>query len=59
MAQTTKPVNLQPSKVEAFDAYIRQPEEQMEHALKGSSPFSGVISARKSHSRSGPGRVYE
>ena len=39
MAQTAKPVKLQPPTIEAFDAYITQAETQMEHALDGSSPF--------------------
>lgn len=39
MAQTAKPVTLQPATVEAFDAYIRQAEAQMEQTLDGSSPF--------------------
>ena len=39
MAQTAKPVKLELPTVEAFDAYIRQAEAQMEHALDGSIPF--------------------
>src|SRR5512142_2488141 len=39
MAQPAKSVKLQPPTVEAFDAYIRQAEAQMEHALDGTRPF--------------------
>ncbi len=39
MAQTARPVKLQPPTVEAFDSYIRQAEAQMEHSLDASSPF--------------------
>lgn len=39
MAQTAKPVKLQPPTIEAFDAYVAQAEAQMEHALEPSSPF--------------------
>ncbi len=39
MAQPAKSVKLQPPTVEAFDAYIRQAEVQMEHALDGAGPF--------------------
>ena len=39
MAQPAKSVKLQPPTVEAFDAYIRQAEAQMERALDGTRPF--------------------
>ena len=39
MAQTAKPVQLNPRTLEAFDAYIRQTETEMEQALQGKRPF--------------------
>ncbi|MGE5818721.1 MAG: hypothetical protein ACM37Z_11900 [Deltaproteobacteria bacterium] len=39
MAQTTKPVQLKPQTVDAFDAYIREAEAAMEQTLQASSPF--------------------
>ena len=39
MAQTSKPVQLKPQTVEAFHAYIRQAEAEMEQALGSNSSF--------------------
>ena len=39
MAQTAKREQLKPRTVEAFDAYIRTAETEMERALYGSRPF--------------------
>jgi hypothetical protein len=39
MAQTAKPVQLNPRTLEAFDAYIHQAETEMEQTLRGSGPF--------------------
>ena len=39
MAQTVKPVQLNPQTLEAFDAYIRHAETEMEQTLRGSGPF--------------------
>jgi len=39
MAQTVKPVQLQPPTVKAFDTYIRAAETEMEQSLRGSGPF--------------------
>ncbi|HXY08395.1 MAG TPA: hypothetical protein VEI52_11175 [Terriglobales bacterium] len=39
MAQTIKPVKLNPRTLEAFDAYIRYAETEMEQALHRSGPF--------------------
>jgi hypothetical protein len=39
MAQTAKPVQLNPQTLEAFDAYIRQAETGMEQTLHGSELF--------------------
>ena len=39
MAQTAKPVQLNPQTLEAFDAYIRQAETEMEQTLQGNGPF--------------------
>jgi len=39
MAQTVKPVQLNPSTVEAFEAYIREAEAGMEQTLQGNGPF--------------------
>jgi hypothetical protein len=38
-AQTAKPGQLNPRTLEAFDAYIRQAETEMEQTLHGSGPF--------------------
>ncbi len=48
MAQAVKPVQLKPSTVQAFDAYIREAESAMEQTLDGSGPFlwSDVSSER-------------
>ena len=37
--QTVKPVQLNPSTVEAFEAYIRGAEAGMEQTLQGNGPF--------------------
>ena len=39
MVQTVKPVRLNPSTVEAFEAYIREAEAGMEQTLQGNGPF--------------------
>jgi hypothetical protein len=39
MAQTAKPVQLNPRTIEAFDAYIQHAEMEMEQTLHGSGPF--------------------
>jgi hypothetical protein len=39
MAQTAKPVQLNPPTLEAFGAYIRRAETEMEQTLHGSGPF--------------------
>jgi hypothetical protein len=39
MAQTAKPVQLKPSTLEAFDAYIHEAEAGMEATLDGNRPF--------------------
>ena len=39
MAQTAKPVQLNPRTLEAFDAYIQRAETEMEPTLHGSEPF--------------------
>ena len=39
MAQTAKPVQLNPQTLEAFDAYIRHAEMEMEQTLHGKEPF--------------------
>lgn len=39
MAQTTKPVQLKPQTVDAFDAYIRKAEAAMEQTLQANGPF--------------------
>ena len=39
MAQTARPEQLRPQTVEAFDAYIREAETEMEHTLHGSGAF--------------------
>jgi len=39
MAQTVKPVQLNPRTLEAFDAYIDHAETEMEQTLHGSGPF--------------------
>lgn len=39
MAQTVKPVQLTPQTLEAFDAYIRHAETEMEQPLHGDAPF--------------------
>jgi len=39
MAQTVKPVQLNPQTLEAFDAYIRNAETEMEQTLHGDAPF--------------------
>src|SRR5438270_8223753 len=39
MAQTAKPVELKREAVEAFEAYIRDAEAEMERTLDGSTPF--------------------
>jgi hypothetical protein len=39
MAQTAKPVQLNPRTLEAFGAHIRQAETEMEQTLHGSGPF--------------------
>jgi hypothetical protein len=39
MAQTVKPVQLNPSTVQAFEAYIREAEAGMEETLEGRGPF--------------------
>ncbi len=39
MAQTAKPVQLNPQTLEAFEAHIRQAETEMEQTLHGSGPF--------------------
>ena len=38
MAQTAKPVQLTPRTLEAFEAYIRRAEEEMEETLQGTAP---------------------
>lgn len=55
MAQTTKPVQLKPQTVDAFDAYIRQAEAAMEQTLQASSPFlwSDLNSERTQQVRGG------
>ncbi len=39
MAQTLKPEQLKPETLEAFDAYIRKAETEMEQTLQGRGPF--------------------
>ena len=39
MAESAKPVELRPSTLEAFQAYIRESEAEMGQALHGSAPF--------------------
>ena len=39
MVHTVKPVQLNPSAVEAFEAYIREAEAGMELTLQGNGPF--------------------
>ena len=39
MAQTAKPVQLNPQTLEAFDAYILAAEREMEQTLHGTAPF--------------------
>jgi len=39
MAQTVKPVQLEPRTLQAFDAYIRQAETEMEQTLHGTGAF--------------------
>ncbi len=39
MAQTVKPVQLNPRTLDAFDAYIRQAETEMKQTLHGTAPF--------------------
>ena len=39
MAQTEQPVQLKPRTLEAFDAYIRHAEMEMEQTLRGREPF--------------------
>lgn len=39
MVSTVKPVQLSPKTLEAFDAYIRNAETEMEQSLHGSGPF--------------------
>jgi len=39
MAQTVKPVQLNPQTLEACDAYIHRAETEMEQTLHGSGPF--------------------
>lgn len=39
MAQTVKPVQLNPRTLEAFEAHIRQAEAEMEQTLHGNGPF--------------------
>ncbi len=39
VAHTAKPVQLNPRTLEAFDAYIRQAETEMEQTLHGNGPF--------------------
>ncbi len=55
MAQTVKPVQLKPSTVQAFDAYIREAESAMEQTLDGSGPFlwSDISSERAQQVRQG------
>lgn len=39
MAQTAKPVQLNPRTLEAFETYIREAEDDMERTLRGTAPF--------------------
>jgi hypothetical protein len=39
MAQTAKPVQLNPRTLQAFDAYIQHAEKEMEQTVHGSGPF--------------------
>lgn len=39
MAQTAKPVSLEPQTLNAFEAYIRQAETEMEQTLRGNAAF--------------------
>lgn len=57
MAQTAKPVRLSPRTLEAFNAYIRQAEEEMQQILRGRELFLWSQQAPKRARDVGSGRV--
>lgn len=57
MAQTAKPVQLNPRTLEAFDAYIHHAETEMKQTLHGSGPFLWSESTPERAQEIGRGKV--
>jgi hypothetical protein len=57
MAQTAKPVQLNPRTLETFEAYIRRAEKEMEQTLRGSGAFLWSHQPRERTQDVGRGKV--
>jgi hypothetical protein len=57
MAQTVRPVLLEPRTLQAFDAYVRQAETEMEQTLHGSRVFLWSDQSQERAQEAGRGKV--